>query len=61
MFGDPLAILLPNPDHSRGEERLLVSGMSSRQRVLVVSHAERPPKDALDQCAPGHTARKEAI
>lgn len=47
VFSDPLAILLPDPDHSQGEERFLVLGMSSRQRVLVVSHAERPPRTRL--------------
>ena len=47
VFGDPLAVLLPDPDHSQGEERFLVLGMSSRRRVLVVSHAERPPRTRL--------------
>ena len=47
VFGDPLAILLPDPDHSQGEERFLVLGLSSRRRVLVVSHAERPPRTRL--------------
>ena len=47
VFGDPLAILLPDPDHSQGEERFLVLGMSSRRQMLVVSHAERPPRTRL--------------
>ena len=47
VFGDPLAILLPDPDHSHEEERFLVLGMSSRRRMLVVSHAERPPRTRL--------------
>ena len=47
VFGDPLAILLPVPDHSHEEERFLVLGMSSRRRMLVVSHAERPPRTRL--------------
>lgn len=47
VFGDSFSILLPDPDHSEGEERFLVLGMSSRQRVLVVSHAERPPRTRL--------------
>ena len=47
VFGDLLAILLPDPDHSQGEERFLVLGLSSRRRVLVVSHAERPPRTRL--------------
>jgi uncharacterized DUF497 family protein len=43
VFGDPLALLMPDPDHSRGEERFLVLGTSSRNRLLVVAFAERPP------------------
>src|SRR2546429_989072 len=30
-FRDPLALLMPDPDHSLGEERYIVLGMSSRQ------------------------------
>ena len=52
VFGDPLAVLLPDPDHSHGEERFLVLGMSSRWRVLVVSHAERPPRTRLISARP---------
>ena len=52
VFSDPLAILLPDPDHSQGEERFLVLGMSFRRRVLVVSHAERPPRTRLISARP---------
>lgn len=40
-FGDPLSIAVPDPDHSGGEERLLLLGMSLRRRLLVVSHTIR--------------------
>ena len=43
VFGDPLSLLLSDPDHSMEEERLIVLGLSSSQRLLVVAHAERPP------------------
>jgi uncharacterized protein len=42
-FGDPLALLMPDPDHSFHEERYLVLGMSNLQELLIVSFAERPP------------------
>lgn len=42
VFGDPLSLLMPDPDHSQGEERYLVLGMSLHRRLLVVSHLERP-------------------
>lgn len=47
VFGDPLAILLPDPDHSVKEQRYLVLGMSNRRRLLVVAFAERPPRTRL--------------
>ena len=47
VFGDPLALLMPDPDHSEGEERYLLLGMSTHQRLLVVAFAERPPRTRL--------------
>lgn len=41
VFGDPLAITYPDPDHSASEQRFLTVGMSSAMRVLIVSHADR--------------------
>jgi uncharacterized DUF497 family protein len=47
VFGDPLGLLMPDPDHSLNEERYLVLGMSIQQRLLVVAFAERPPRTRL--------------
>ena len=47
VFGDPLALLMPDPDHSVGEMRYILLGMSNRQRLLVVAFAERPPRTRL--------------
>jgi hypothetical protein len=47
VFGDPLAILMPDPDHSIAEQRYVLLGTSSRHRLLVVAHAERPPRTRL--------------
>jgi uncharacterized DUF497 family protein len=47
VFGDPLAILKRDPDHSADEQRYLLLGISSRHRLLVVAHAERPPRTRL--------------
>lgn len=46
-FGDPLSILLPDPDHSVGEERYLVMGLSTANRLLVVAFVERPPRTRI--------------
>jgi uncharacterized DUF497 family protein len=41
VFGDPLAITYPDPDHSMMEQRFITVGMSSDRRVLIVAHADR--------------------
>jgi uncharacterized DUF497 family protein len=46
-FGDPLSILLPDPDHPTGEARYLVMGRSKQGRLLVVSFAERSPQTRI--------------
>lgn len=47
VFGDPLGLLMSDPDHSLSEERYLVLGMSNQRRLLVVAFAERPPRTRL--------------
>jgi len=47
VFRDPLALLMPDPDHSLGEERYVLLGMSDRQKIIVVAFAERPPRTRL--------------
>ena len=46
-FGDPLSILLDDPDHSVGEERYLVMGSSTSGRLLVVALVERSPRTRI--------------
>jgi uncharacterized protein len=46
-FGDPLSMNMPDPDHSEGEQRFIVLGMSDRYRLLVVSYTERPPRTRI--------------
>lgn len=38
MFGDPLAVTFPAPDHSDDEDREITIGYSPRRRVLIVAH-----------------------
>lgn len=47
VFGDPLALLMPDPDHSVEETRYILLGRSNRQRLLVIAFAERPPRTRL--------------
>ena len=46
-FGDSLAMNMLDPDHSEGETRFIVLGMSDRYRLLVVSYADRPPRTRI--------------
>jgi len=47
VFGDPLAIIFPDPDHSIGEHRFLTFGLSMMNRLLVVAHTERRGKTRI--------------
>ena len=41
VFADELGRLIPDPDHSDGEERFILMGISAYSRLLVVCHCER--------------------
>jgi hypothetical protein len=40
-FSDPKALIIPDPEHSIEEERLILLGLSSNLRFLVVVHCYR--------------------
>jgi len=46
-FGDPFSMNMADPDHSEGEERYIVMGMSDRYRLLVVSYTDRSPRTRI--------------
>jgi len=41
VFGDDLAVTVPDPDHSDDEERFITIGWSNGRRLLMVSHTDR--------------------
>lgn len=41
VFGDPLATTVVDPDHSDDEDRWLTTGLSARQRLVIVWHTNR--------------------
>ncbi len=41
VFADEFGRLIPDPDHSEGENRFILMGMSSQLRLLIVCHCER--------------------
>jgi uncharacterized DUF497 family protein len=47
VFADPLSLKMPDPAHSADEERFLVLGVSTKNRLLVVAYAERPPRTRI--------------
>jgi uncharacterized DUF497 family protein len=40
VFDDPLSTTFPDIDHSVGERRFLIIGLSALSRILVVAHTE---------------------
>ena len=40
VFDDPLSVTIRDAAHSLGEQRFLLLGTSSQQRLLVVAHSE---------------------
>jgi uncharacterized protein len=41
VFDDSLSVTFPDPDHSIGEARYVIIGMSRSEQLLVVSHTDR--------------------
>ncbi len=58
-FSDENAILLPDPDHSVHEERLVLIGMSVALRVLVVVHCEQDHFGAVRLISARRATRSE--
>jgi uncharacterized DUF497 family protein len=50
VFGDPLSITIPDPDHSVDEERYVDIGRSDRGRILVVAYTERGRNIRIISC-----------
>jgi uncharacterized DUF497 family protein len=40
-FGDPLSLTRFDPDHSEGEDRFILLGLTFAGRLVVVSHTDR--------------------
>jgi len=47
VFDDPLAITIPDPDHSKAELRFVDIGQSDKGRVLVVTYTGRGKQTRL--------------
>lgn len=47
VFGDPLAMSWPDPEHSSGEYRVLTIGYTESQRLVIVAHTERDDRTRI--------------
>ena len=41
VFGDPLSITFPDPDHSIYESRFITIGLSTGDKIIILSHTDR--------------------
>jgi uncharacterized protein len=60
VFEDPLYVDFYDPDHSQGEERYLIIGMSSQRRLLIVSYTERENSTRLISARETTRSEREA-
>ena len=59
-FGDPLSLTVPDPEHSEGEYRYLLLGVSGAGRLVVVSHTERSGRIRIIGARPAvHRERRD--
>lgn len=57
VFLDPLAITFPDPDHSEEEDQEITIGLTTKHRVVFVSHCQRG--DRIRIISARRTTRKE--
>ena len=66
VFFDDDALVIPDPDHSKEEERFIIMGRSSESKILVVVHCFRKTGSPSELSRPeereprsrNHTQRK---
>jgi uncharacterized DUF497 family protein len=59
VFSDDEALFLEDPDHSVGEERFILLGLSAHARVLVVVHCYRTAPDTIRLISARRATRAE--
>jgi uncharacterized protein len=47
VFDDSLSVTFPDPDHSTGESRYVIIGISGLGQLLVVSHTDREARTRI--------------
>jgi hypothetical protein len=59
VFVDENALLIPDPEHSSGEERFLILGMSFKLRILIVCHCYRQQEEIVRIISARKASRSE--
>lgn len=59
VFDDPLSITIPDPQHSREEDRYIDIGYSTRARVLVVVYTEHESRIRIISCRRATKSERE--
>jgi hypothetical protein len=60
VFGDERALLIGDPEHSKGEDRFILLGFSNRLRLLVVSHCYRADGDVIRLISARRATKRES-
>ena len=60
VFGDPLAGTISDPDHAERELRFLTIGLSSSNRLIVVSHTEASETTRIISAREANTHERKA-
>jgi len=60
IFNDPMIVTIPDPDHSKNEDRYVSIGISVQGRVLVVVHTERAERIRLISCRKATSAERKS-
>lgn len=59
-FYDTFSTVVPDPEHSVGEERYVLLGMSNQGKLLVVCHTDRGARLRIISARPASTAEVKA-
>ena len=59
VFGDSLARIFDDPEHSSEEPREIIVGYSDRQRLLLVSFTERTPMVRIISARPATRGERQ--
>ena len=61
VFYDDLALMIDDPDHSQGEERFIILGMSSKANLLIVCHCYRASETVIRIISARKATKTEAM